>query len=47
MGMAYLPQVENIFTNLTVRENLKIAGYVLDEASYLTDLNSRSRLFLS
>ncbi len=35
MGMAYLPQVENIFTNLTVEENLKIAGYSLDESSYL------------
>lgn len=34
MKMAYLPQVENIFTNLTVQENLKIAGYALDEASY-------------
>jgi branched-chain amino acid transport system ATP-binding protein len=35
MGMAYLPQVENIFADLTVDENLKIAGYALDEASYL------------
>ncbi|MEM3072676.1 MAG: ATP-binding cassette domain-containing protein, partial [Candidatus Bathyarchaeia archaeon] len=34
MGMAYLPQVENVFTNLTVEENLRIAGYTLDEASY-------------
>ena len=33
-GIAYLPQVENIFTNLTVEENLKIAGYVLDDTSY-------------
>jgi branched-chain amino acid transport system ATP-binding protein len=38
MGMAYLPQVENIFTNLTVEENLKIAGYVLDEPSYIDGL---------
>ena len=38
IGMAYLPQVENIFTNLTVEENLKIAGYALDEASYLDGL---------
>ncbi len=34
-GMAYLPQVENIFTNLTVEENLRISGYALDETSYL------------
>ncbi|HID17386.1 TPA: ABC transporter ATP-binding protein, partial [Candidatus Bathyarchaeota archaeon] len=38
MGMAYLPQVENIFTNLTVEENLKIAGYALNEDSYLDGL---------
>ena len=35
MGMAYLPQVENVFADLTVDENLKIAGYALDETSYL------------
>jgi len=28
-GVAYLPQTENIFTNLTVAENLKLAGYTL------------------
>ena len=32
IGMAYLPQVENVFTNLTVEENLKIAGYILDDS---------------
>jgi len=39
MGMVYLPQVENIFTNLSVEENLKIAGYALDESSYLSGLD--------
>ncbi len=39
MGMAYLPQVENIFTNLSVEENLKIAGYALNESSYLDGLD--------
>ncbi|MEM3754393.1 MAG: ATP-binding cassette domain-containing protein, partial [Candidatus Bathyarchaeia archaeon] len=38
MGIAYLPQVENIFANLTVEENLKMAGYILDESSYLDGL---------
>ena len=28
-GLAYLPQVGNVFTALTVRENLRIAGYTL------------------
>ncbi len=31
MGIAYLPQTDNIFTNLTVEENLKIAGYTLEK----------------
>lgn len=30
MGIAYLPQTDNVFTNLTVEENLKIAGYTLE-----------------
>lgn len=29
LGVAYLPQVENVFANLTVRENLMMAGYTL------------------
>lgn len=34
LGIAYLPQVDNVFTNLKVRENLVMAGYILkgDEA---------------
>jgi len=32
MKIAYLPQTGNVFVNLTVEENLKIAGYVLDKA---------------
>jgi branched-chain amino acid transport system ATP-binding protein len=34
IGIAYLPQVENIFTNLTVEENLRMAGYILDNEEY-------------
>ena len=35
LGIAYLPQVDNVFTNLKVRENLVMAGYILkgDEAN--------------
>ncbi len=29
MGLAYLPQTENVFTNLTVSENLRMAEYTL------------------
>jgi len=32
MGIAYLPQLESVFTNLTVKENLTMAGYTLNEA---------------
>jgi len=32
MGMAYLPQVGNVFSELTVAENLKMAGYTLDSS---------------
>ncbi len=31
LGLAYLPQIENVFVNLTVMENLKIAGYTLEK----------------
>jgi len=34
MGMAYLPQTNNVFTNLTVMENLKMAGYILSEDEF-------------
>ena len=34
IGIAYLPQVENIFTNLTVEENLRMAGYTLENEEY-------------
>ncbi len=31
LGIAYLPQLGNVFADLTVEENLKIAGYLLDK----------------
>jgi branched-chain amino acid transport system ATP-binding protein len=31
MGIAYLPQVDNVFVNLKVRENLLMAGYTLSK----------------
>lgn len=34
MGVAYLPQVESVFTRLTVQENLIMAAYVMDEAEF-------------
>ncbi|MEB3816810.1 MAG: ABC transporter ATP-binding protein [Desulfurococcales archaeon] len=32
MGLAYLPQVGNVFSELSVAENLKMAGYTLDSS---------------
>ena len=37
-GIAYLPQTDNIFTNLTVAENLRLAAYTIDPESYGTRL---------
>nr|WP_230972252.1 ABC transporter ATP-binding protein [Archaeoglobus neptunius] len=31
LGIAYLPQTDNVFANLTVEENLKIAAYTVDK----------------
>ncbi len=33
MGIAYLPQTDNVFSELTVRENLVMATYTLDEST--------------
>ena len=33
-GVAYLPQLENIFSNLTVKENLLMAGYTVDDSEF-------------
>lgn len=32
MGIAYLPQTNNVFDNLTVEENLRMAGYTVDSS---------------
>lgn len=45
MGIAYLPQVDNIFINLTVEENLRMAGYVLEEGEYLERRNLALEIF--
>jgi branched-chain amino acid transport system ATP-binding protein len=44
-GIAYLPQTENVFTNLTVRENLRLAGYSIDDQTYQTRLEKILQLF--
>jgi branched-chain amino acid transport system ATP-binding protein len=44
-GVAYLPQTENVFTNLTVTENLRLAGYTLKEGDYPERLRKSLELF--
>ena len=34
LGLAYLPQTNNVFTNLSVRENFVLAGYTVDPKDY-------------
>lgn len=33
--IAYLPQVDNVFSNLTIKENLAMASYTLDSKTFL------------
>jgi branched-chain amino acid transport system ATP-binding protein len=44
-GIAYLPQVDNIFVNLSVEENLKMAGYTVPEGEYEARLEKALELF--
>jgi branched-chain amino acid transport system ATP-binding protein len=44
-GIAYLPQTNNVFTELTVTENLKLAGYSMEAESYRTRLQRVFQLF--
>ncbi|GBC68651.1 High-affinity branched-chain amino acid transport ATP-binding protein LivF [archaeon HR01] len=44
-GIAYLPQVENIFSNLTVYENLRMAGYMLDNSTLAGRIDELLEIF--
>ena len=44
-GVAYLPQTENVFTNLTVTENLRLAGYTLKGGDFPDRLKKSLELF--
>jgi branched-chain amino acid transport system ATP-binding protein len=45
MGVAYLPQTDNVFTVLTVRENLRLAGYTVSEKDYPQRFEAALELF--
>ncbi len=44
-GLAYLPQTHNVFVDLSVRENLSIAGYTVKKQDYAERLASATELF--
>jgi len=37
LGMGYMPQVGNIFSNLTVKDNLRMAAYTVNDADMIRD----------
>ena len=37
-GVVYLPQTQNVFTNFSILENLRMAGYTLGNQDYVTRL---------
>jgi len=45
IGIAYLPQLESTFANLTVKENMIMAGYMLSEDLYKDRLEMAMNVF--
>jgi len=45
MGLAYLPQTENVFTNLTVSDNLRMAEYTIPSDQRKARLETVGSLF--
>jgi branched-chain amino acid transport system ATP-binding protein len=45
MGIAYLPQMGNVFTELTVGENLRLASYLLDKSEVKDRMDEVLSLF--
>ncbi|MEM4747475.1 MAG: ABC transporter ATP-binding protein [Archaeoglobaceae archaeon] len=45
LGISYLPQLENVFSNLSVEENLKIAGYGVEKEELKDRIDSALDFF--
>jgi len=45
LGIAYLPQMNKVFENLTVEENLLMAGYTLEKSKLLKKIEEVSEIF--
>lgn len=44
-GIGYVPQIENVFPTLTVKENLEMGGYVMDMNVFKSELREILELF--
>ena len=44
-GVAYLPQVENVFANLTVAENMTMAGYTIPKDELMGRIEEAAEMF--
>lgn len=44
-GITYLPQVENVFTRLTVKGNLRISGYIVPKSEFEARVDSALEIF--
>jgi branched-chain amino acid transport system ATP-binding protein len=44
-GLAYLPQTESVFTQLTVEENIRMSAYTVDSKDYPSRLESSLQMF--
>lgn len=45
IGLGYVPQSENIFSSLSVIDNLKMGGYILDNQKYKINLTKVLEMF--
>jgi len=45
LGIAYLPQLNKVFENLTVEENLLMAGYMLEKAELREKIRAVTQIF--
>jgi len=44
-GLAYLPQTESVFVQLTVEENIRMAAYSVSQADYPTRIEKSLKMF--
>ena len=46
MGIGYVPQINNVFSNLTIRENLEMGAFIIkDRKEIISDINRVFQMF--